>query len=370
MPDLLLTILASAALVASTIVTFALGAGTKWFTMRTPSGPDSMGIIVFFFGQLLAWGLTLIGAWLTTGRGGFVWLIAPAPAAGIVLFFLIAALAFVGVLAMGASLSNNLKRRTLYGWLGAFLLPVATNAFIEFLALADPAMLAKSLVLRIAAIPFGLIAAAAAITAIVLLFKSQARSADRLRREIEASRARDEQYRVEAIEREAAHKAELEALPDQTPLTVFVTHLFIDKSAAHQRLALARIASLPDLADRFTRELEHPEPLQREYLLNYFRMADALPAPLTESLRPVIARCFVRLAEDFDRAAAEGRAATTPHIRGMTLGLLHSAAKFAPTRFEDGARVLRDAATRLPDNLGAGAAELLDNYLAGQELKD
>ncbi len=364
--DLFLSISATGSIVLSSILALGLSADTKGFTKRTPSGPDAMGIIVYFIGCLAGWGLTLLAAWLAAGRGGFVWFLTPAPAACILLLFVAAALAFLSVMALGASLENSRKHRTLYGYLGALALPLAANAFVLYLAWADPAGLAASTLMRLLAIPFGLVAAGSLITAVVLYVRAQGKAAQRQAVALQREREQIAQNEAEAIERDARHRAELEALPDDTPLTVFVTHLFIDKSERHHRLVLERIGGLADLAARFDRELEHPEPLQREYLLNYFRMADALDPGVAAALRPAIARCFDKLGEDLDRAAGAGQAESVRHVFGMTKGLLLSAAKFGEPRFESQARRLRGVLERWPTESKVDAMKALDQYLAGQ----
>lgn len=364
--DAALSILATLALLASSVISLALAHGTKGFSMRTPGGPDSMGIIVFFIGSLAAWGLTLIGAALTALRGAFAWLATPPAAAVVLLLLILIALAFLSILALGASLENRLKHRQLYGCLGALLLPIAANAFTSFLAWADPVLLAPSIWPRLAALPFGLLAAGSVITAGSLYLRAQARAADRI-----AERAKAEQdllasNSAEAIQRDIAHRAELEALPDDAPLCSFVSHLFIDKSDAHHALALARIAALPDLAARFNRELEHPDPLAREYLLNSLRVMPSLDPSLQTALAPTIARCFERLAADLAWLASDTEHRAHRHARGMTLGLLLTSQKF-PDRFEDPARRLRDAFDAWPNaSTREAAQQLLDHYLRGE----
>jgi len=69
--DLTLSIIATIAVGFSLFTVVALVGGTKGFTMRVPSGPDAMGIIIFFILNLLGWILTLVAArgWWLGGAG-------------------------------------------------------------------------------------------------------------------------------------------------------------------------------------------------------------------------------------------------------------------------------------------------------------
>lgn len=364
--DTALSIIATLALLASLAGPLIMAAGTKGFTIRVPSGPDAMGIVVFFILSVAHWLATLLGAILVACRGVFAWIATPAGAAAILLAFATIALGVLSFLAMIASLERK-PWRTPAGWAGAFALPAAWSFYLLILAWFDPGMASRDLWPRLVGAPFALAAVASIILVLWITMKRQAAAADRLAKARAESDARDEQNRLDAIARDAQHKAELDALPDDAPLTTFITHLFIDKSDAHHALALARIASLPDLAPRFARELTHPDPLQREYLLNYFRVAPALDPALVESLRPHIDACFTRLADDFDAAARDNRADQVRHVRGMTLGLLLSAQRFN-TRFNDGAQRLRDALDRWPAHSRQEALDLVDRYLAGEQI--
>jgi len=279
-----------------------------------------------------------------------------------------APLAFLSVMGLGLSMERNLERRWLFGWLGAVLPPVYANLFVGLLAWGDPAWLAGSLVPRIAGTPLLIAAAGSLVTAGVLWVRDQGEAAARLANAGDQEREQEERNRVGAIKRDAGHKAELDAMPDDAPLATFVTHLFIDKSEAHHGLALARIAGLPDLAARFDRELENPDPLQREYLLNYFRVAQAVDPAVLAALRPTIARCFERLTRDVAAARTEGNGDQVRHPYGMPLGLLLSAARWPEPRFEAQSRALRDELAKWETEATTRAIARIDEYLAGKSI--
>ena len=364
--DTALSAIATLALLASCAVAALQAVASKGFTIRVPSGPDAMGIVIFFIFSIIGWLLTLLGGILAASRGVLAWIATPSAAAAFLTAVTIIALGVLSFLAMVFALERK-PWRTAAGWAGVFILPLYTNLFLLILAWIDPAMAATDLWPRLAAPPLGLLAIASIIIVLVIMLRSQAAAADRMARAREREEESDRLRRAEAIERDQRHKAELDALPDETPLTTFVTHLFIDKSDAHHALALARIASLPGLAERFAQELRHPDPLQREYLLNYFRVAPSIDPALAAALRPHIDACFTRLAHDFDQAREQGRAQEIRHVRGMTLGLLLSAQRFPP-RFDDAARRLRAALDRWDAHSREEALALVDRYLAGQTI--
>lgn len=364
--DLTLSILATVLLVASTVTVVGNAAGTKGFTMKMPGGPDAMGVVVFFIFNLLGWILTLIASWFVAGRGGFVWFVNPPAMAGLFLTFIAVALAFLSVMGLGVSLERKTSVRWLPGWAAAGVLPIWTNSLLAYLAWGDPEALRTSMTPRIVGVPLAVLAVCSFGLGAVLWIIHQGKVAQRLARSDQQRREQEDRNRVEAAERDVRHKAELDALPDSAPLTTFVTHLFIDKSDAHHPLAMARIASLPDLAARFDEELKHPDPLQREYLLNYFRVADPLDPALLEALRPAISRCFGHLTSDLAAARTGDTAGEVRHPYGMPLGLLLSAQRFPGPRFEAEARALRAELVAWETDPTTRAVERVDEYLAGQ----
>ncbi len=66
--------LGTAVLGIAVLLTLALALTTKLFTLRPPSGPDAMGLVVVFFLPVVAWLLVLAGALVCVARGGFDWL--------------------------------------------------------------------------------------------------------------------------------------------------------------------------------------------------------------------------------------------------------------------------------------------------------
>jgi hypothetical protein len=65
--------LGTAVLGMAVFLTLALALTTKLFTLRPPSGPDAMGLVVVFFLPVVAWLLVLAGALVCVARGGFDW---------------------------------------------------------------------------------------------------------------------------------------------------------------------------------------------------------------------------------------------------------------------------------------------------------
>ena len=65
--------LGTAALGVASLLTLLLALATKLFTLRPPGGPDSMGIVVFFFIPTVAWLLILFGTLACVACGGFDW---------------------------------------------------------------------------------------------------------------------------------------------------------------------------------------------------------------------------------------------------------------------------------------------------------
>lgn len=364
--DLTLSILTTVLLIGSTVTVIGNTAGTKGYTMKMPGGPDAMGIIVFFIFNLLGWILTLVASWLVAARGAFNWFVSPPAMAGFLMVFILIALGFISMMGIGVSMERKTKVRWLPGWAGGALLPVWANVFLLALAWNDPPALLDATWPLVAGFPLAVIAGAALVFGAVLWLVQQGKAAERLAKHDQERRAQEARNRVESAERDVRHKAELDALPDDAPLTTFVTHLFIDRSDAHHPLAMKRIASLPNLAARFDEELRHPDPLQREYLLNYFRVTPSHDPALLEALRPTIARCFTHLTSDLAAARARNEKEQVAHPYGMPLGLLLSAQRFPGPRFEAEARALRAELVAWETDSTSRAVERVDEYLAGQ----
>ena len=144
---------------------------------------------------------------------------------------------------------------------------------------------------------------------------------------------------------------------------MFLTHLFIDKSEEHHRKAVERIRALPDLTERMAARLEHPEPLQREYVLNFVKMAGT-PDPAWE---PLVRQAIVRLAADYRAEAKDLSLGRITHVKGLSWGALLAAQTFGPKRFEAEVRELREAVVEWPnEDPRNDALEVIDLYLAGK----
>lgn len=358
--------LGTAALGLAVLLTLLLALTTKMFTLRPPSGPDAMGLIVVLFLPAAAWVLVLLGALAAVGQGAFDW-VSRSP--GIPTLAVLGTLVGLGGLSVAAaifSLEVRYGSRTVVGLAGGLVLPLAVVGLLAFLLWSSPAAPGETRWLRPAGTALAALAAAAYVGGFVLLMLQ---SAERARVAEESRRWYDESAaRIQAENAERARKdAEvLAALPDDTPIEDFVTHLFIDKSEEHQRRAVERIRALPDLTARLARALERPEAIRREYVLNFVRMAGT-PDPAWE---PLVREALVRLAADY-RDEAKAPTGRITHVRGLALGALRTAAAFGPGRFEAEARELRDAIAEWPDETPRKSAlEVVDLYLAGEPLPD
>ncbi len=357
--------LGTAALGLAVLLTFALALTTKLFTLRPPSGPDAMGLIVVLFLPVAAWVLVLVAALAGVGHGAFDW-VSRSP--GIPTLAVVATAVGLGILSTAAamfSLEVRYASRTAIGLAGGLLLPLAVAAFLGALLWSDPASAAAARWTRPAgAVLAGLAALAFAGGFVLLLLQS----AEKARVFEEARRADADWETRNRQEMEALHArqaAELAALPDDAPIEEFLAHLFIDKSEEHHRKALERIRALPGLTARLAARLEHPNALEREHVLNFVAMAGT-PDPAWE---PLVRRSILRLADDY-RAEATGPATgRIGHVKGLAWGALLAAERFAPTRFEAEARVLREAVALWPDEEPRRSAlGVVDLYLAGTPL--
>ena len=113
--------------------------------------------------------------------------------------------------------------------------------------------------------------------------------------------------------------------------------------------------------------LEHPEPLQREYVLNFVKMAGT-PDPAWE---PPVRKAIVRLAADYRAEAKDLSLGRITHVKGLTWGALLAAQTFGPKRFEAEVRDLREAVSTWPNEEPRNdALEVLDLYLAGEPVPE
>jgi hypothetical protein len=354
--------LGTAVLGIAVLLTLALALTTKLFTLRPPSGPDAMGLVVVLFLPVGAWLLVLFGALLCIARGGFDWV---SRSQGIPTLVVLGTVAGLGILSVGAavfSLEVRYASRTVAGLAGGFLLPLLVIGLVGFLLWSEPGSVAGARWLR----PAGSVLAALAVLAFaggfVLFLKGAAEDARRAEEGRVADEARQEEYRAEEEARRTVQAAELAALPDDTPLETFLTHLFIDKSEEHHLKAVERIRALPNLTQRMAARLEHPEPLQREYVLNFMKMAGS-PDPAWE---PLVRRAIVLLAADYRAEAKDLSLNRITHVKGLSWGALLAAQTFGPKRFESEARELRGAVALWPNEGPRNdALEVIDLYLAG-----
>ena len=140
--------LGTAALGIAVLLTLALALTTKLFTLRPPSGPDAMGLVVVFFLPVGAWLLVLFGALVCVARGGFDW-VSRSP--GIPTLAVLGTVVGLGLLSVGAavfSLEVRYSSRTVAGLAGGLLLPLLVVGFVGFLLWSEPAPIAGARWLR------------------------------------------------------------------------------------------------------------------------------------------------------------------------------------------------------------------------------
>lgn len=361
-----LPLLGTIALAIAALLTLLVAAMTSLFTMKLPGGPDAMGIVVVFFVQLLAWVLTLGAAFAAVRRGSFDWLTRSGALAALLVLVVVAGLAGLAVAAANASLSPATPARTLVGLSGALLLPLLAQAYLLGLLRSDAASVGASPWTR----PVAGLLALAALLACGLGLLEMVRSGRQKARAIEAARQHEDAWQAEQREwrkrKDAEDAAALDALPDDAPLETFVTHLFIDKSDAHQARALARIRKLPDLTSRLQECLSGPEPLQREYCASVIRRSED-PDP---AWAPIVGKAITLLAEDYRRDARDRARGKITHVTGLTKGILLAAQRF-DVRFEAEARDLKAALRSWPDpDQRKEPIGLVDLYLAGQRISN
>jgi hypothetical protein len=359
--------LGTAALGIAVLLTIALALTTKLFTLLPPSGPDAMGLVVVFFLPIGAWVLVLFGALACVARGGFDW-VSRSP--GIPTLVVVGTVVGLGILSVGAavfSLEVRYASRTVAGLAGGLLLPLLVVGLVGFLLWSEPASVSEETWLRPAGALLGALAVLAFAGGFVLFLKDAAEDARRAEEGRVADEERQKEYRAEEEARRQAQAAELAALPDDTPLETFLAHLFIDKSEEHHRKAVERIRTLPGLTERMATRLEHPEPLQREYVLNFVKMAGT-PDPAWE---PLVRRAIVLLAADYRAEAKDLSLGRITHVKGLSWGALLAAQTFGPKRFEAEARELREAVSAWPNEEPRNdALEVIDLYLAGRPVPE
>ena len=363
----LLPALGTTALGVAVLLTLLLAVVTEAFTLRPPSGPDSMGLVVVFFLPIGAWLLFLVGALAAVGRGGFDWVSRTPGVPTVAVLGTTIGLGVLSVAAAAVSLEVRYAWRTAAGLAGGLLLPLLFAGFVALLLWTEPGAVAAARWPRPAGAAFASLAALAFLGGLVVLVQGSVEDARRAEEAAKADAARDEEYRAEKAALEAKQDVELAALPDDAPLELFLAHLFIDKSEEHHLKAVARIRSLPDLTARMEARLDDPMPLEREYVLNFVRMAGE-PDP---AWAPLVRKAIVRLAADYRTEAKDLSIGRITHVKGLAWGALLTAQKFGPKSFEPEVRDLREAVASWPnEEPRKDALEVVDLYLAGKTVPE
>lgn len=355
--------LGTAALGLCVLLTLLTAVTTSAFTLRPPSGPDSMGLFVLFVLPFLAWILVLLAALLGVFRGSFDWVSRLPGVPTLAVLGTTVGLGGLSVAAVIFSLEIRFATRTVVGIAGGFLLPLFVVGFVALALWTDPAALAAARWPRRAGAVLASLAFLACCGGGVLWVQDAREDARRAEERRVEDEAREAKARADAAEVAAKQDADLAALPDDTPIEKFLAHLFIDKSEEHHRKAVARIRALPDLPARLAARLEDPAPLQREFALNFVKMAGT-PDPAWE---PAVRKSIVRLAADYRAEAGDRSAGRITHVKGLAWGTLLAAQTFGPKRFETEVKELRAALASWPDGEERNEAlRLLDLYLAGE----
>lgn len=120
------------------LATLALGLSTEFFTMRMPSGPDTMGLIIPVLAGGLAALLTLLAAWVGIGRGAFGWISANV---AMQIFVVTAAIVGLTILSMFAFGTWTGRKGAALALIGCVVLPLGVQGIILALAWIDPAQL-------------------------------------------------------------------------------------------------------------------------------------------------------------------------------------------------------------------------------------
>ncbi|MCC6677857.1 MAG: hypothetical protein IT436_11985 [Phycisphaerales bacterium] len=358
-----LQLFATLALLVAGLLTVLLAGATQLFTARPPSGPDAMGLAGVFFGMALRSGLMLVAALVCVGLGKFDW-VSGRP--GVPLLAVIGSMIGLAVV-MGMSWMQwagpSKPWTVMAGNLGAVLLPLLIQVYLLLLVWAkSPGDWARHLALPLAGIGgIGLLIGAA------MLVMWQVNSIKSERAAFEADVKWQEDNRRENREREERQAKELDGLPDDAPLKVFVTHLFIDKSEAHHARALERIGKLPNLTERIDALMSDADPLQREYCANYIRHA---PGP-DPAWGRIVKRAMGELAKDISAAPLLYDPPTQRTYRGMMMGMFLTARCFPGEDFSTEARAIREAVAGHADEINRQACvELADRFIAGQALEE
>jgi hypothetical protein len=320
-----------------------------------------MGLVVVFFLPVGAWVLFLVSALACVGRGGFDWVSRSPGVPTLAVLGTTVGLAILSVAAAAFSLEVRYDSRTVVGLAGGFLLPLLVAGLLAFLLWSEPSGAARWL--RPAGVSLATLSVLAFLGGAVVLARESAEDAKRAEEARAADAVREEEYRAEEKARRAAQDAELAALPDDAPIEEFLKHLFIDKTEEHHRKAVERIRALPDLTARLEARLEHPEPLEREYVLNFVKMAGT-PDPAWE---PAVRKAILRLAADYRVEAKDLSLGKITHVKGLAWGSLLAAQTFGARHFETEVRELREAVAQWPnEDPRNDALEVIDLYLAGK----
>lgn len=356
-------ILGTLLLAAALFFTLGLAAATSMYTMRPPSGPDAMGLAGLFFAAVGAWVLIVIAAGIAAARGSLGWIAPSTALASLLVVVAVIGLGALSVAGVCMSFERRYALRTPIGLAGGFVLPMIVIMFTAALLWLPPAEATAATWTRFFVFPLAVLSLGAWGGAAVLGMRHLSAVERHHAAEAADMERRHQRAVAEARERDAKHAAELAALPDDTPLPVFLTHLFIDKSEQHHARAMARIAALPDIRARIEAALADPTAIQREYCAHYVRHC---AAPDT-ALAPAVAKAITLLARDIELAAADGQ---LNHARGMTEGILLTAEKFPDADFTVEVKQLRSSMEKWPhEGTRAKAIATIDRFLSGQPVE-
>jgi|KBSSwiStaDraftv2_1062776.scaffolds.fasta_scaffold00095_41 hypothetical protein len=352
------------ALAPALLATLFLAKAMDFFTMRAPQGHAAVGLVALFVFPILGWLATLVSAMAAVRRGSLDWVSSTPGVPTLLVALTIVGLAVLSMFAAGVSMEVRIQARTAYGMAGGLLLPLLTQAFLLSLLVGDVASLRA---LRWPRVSGWVLAGLAAVTlagCLVMWVRSEMEQAEREAASRQEREEEDKAGVVRDAQRTVDDNAQLDALPDNTPLAEFLTHLFIDRTEAHNAYAARRIRKLPNLTERLAERLADPAPIQREYAANFIRVSETPPDP---AWAPAVRKAIGLLAEDYRLDAADPSRNMITHPLGLTKGMLLTAQRFEGVRFDAEVRTLRAALQAYTASSDRDeAVRLVDVYLAGK----
>lgn len=360
-------LLATVALLFVIGLSFLLAAGTGFFQKSPPRGPDTMGYATIFFAMLAELAAAIVAVLCISAKGGFDWMTTQA-----VYPTLASLAAVVGIGLVSGTLwfvwsGPQRWYVPLVSNAGGLALPVGSCVYLLALVWTPNDQLTTVVWPWAWGYFFGVVGAIGLIGAVYVYLVAKVQRIRRMEETAREDEARWQKIRDDNAERERQQAEELAALTDDTPLEQFLTHLFIDKSEAHHRVALERIDRLPELTAQLDRVLTDPSPRHRGYGTNYIILC-GLPNP---AWGPSVRKAIGLLAADVTAAPALYEPVTQLTFRGLTKGCLMAAKRLPATDYSAELAALRAAVdAKTGDPSQADTLELIGRFERGEGLED